>query len=126
MVETAVALPAAPVKPAYEVVEVHLKAAPDFKVYAYQTVLANNWSTQDMLCLEHLWTKESHWNPKATNKSSGAHGIPQALPASKMASAGEDYITSAKTQIDWGIKYIKTRYSTPCRAWATWQKRGWY
>ncbi|RKN43432.1 lytic transglycosylase domain-containing protein [Micromonospora endolithica] len=77
-------------------------------------------------CLEKLWTKESGWNPKAHNSSSGAHGIPQALPGSKMASVGDDWETNPSTQIIWGLGYIKGRYGTPCKAWAQSQAQGWY
>ena len=73
-----------------------------------------------------LWERESNWNPNAHNKSSGAHGIPQSLPASKMASEGADYYTNGKTQIRWGLKYIKNRYGTPAQAWAHSQQKGWY
>ncbi|GAA2572299.1 transglycosylase SLT domain-containing protein [Winogradskya consettensis] len=71
-------------------------------------------------CLEKLWTKESGWNYKAANPS-GAYGIPQALPGSKMASAGSDWKTSPATQIKWGLGYVKGRYSTPCGAWSYFQ-----
>ncbi|MBU2662882.1 lytic transglycosylase domain-containing protein [Actinoplanes bogorensis] len=77
-------------------------------------------------CLEKLWKKESGWNPKATNRSSGAYGIPQALPGSKMASAGSDWKTNAATQIKWGLGYIEGRYDTPCGAWGHSQDVGWY
>ncbi len=77
-------------------------------------------------CLEKLWKKESGWNPKAENKSSGAYGIPQALPGSKMASEGSDWRTNAATQIKWGLGYIEGRYDTPCGAWGHSQDVGWY
>jgi hypothetical protein len=76
--------------------------------------------------LDKLWTRESGWNPKALNKSSGAYGIPQALPGSKMASAGSDWKTNAATQIKWGLGYIKSRYGSPGAAWAHSQAKGWY
>ncbi|MBO2463817.1 lytic transglycosylase domain-containing protein [Actinomadura violacea] len=76
-------------------------------------------------CLVNLWNRESHWNTHAANPS-GAYGIPQALPGSKMASAGSDWQNSATTQIKWGLGYIKDRYSTPCGAWAHSQSSGWY
>ncbi|GAA3933526.1 transglycosylase SLT domain-containing protein [Actinomadura viridis] len=76
--------------------------------------------------LETLWTRESSWNERAVNPSSGAYGIPQALPASKLASAGSDWRTSSPTQIAWGLGYIKARYKDPCRAWAFWQSHHWY
>ena len=72
-------------------------------------------------CLQTLWTNESGWNYQATNPTSGAYGIPQALPGSKMASAGSDWETNPKTQVDWGLQYIHDRYGTPCQAWDFWQ-----
>ena len=77
-------------------------------------------------CLSALWHKESGWNINAHNASSGAHGIPQALPGSKMASAGADWQTNPATQITWGLGYIEGRYGTPCGAWAMSQAQGWY
>ena len=77
-------------------------------------------------CLSSLWTRESNWLYTATNPSSGAYGIPQALPASKMASAGADYRTNPVTQITWGLGYIQDRYGSPCGAWAHSQSTGWY
>jgi len=69
-------------------------------------------------CLNRLWTKESNWNYKSRNKKSGAHGIPQALPASKMNVVSTDWRTNPVTQIRWGLRYISIRYETPCKAWA--------
>ena len=77
-------------------------------------------------CLYNLWTRESGWRTTAGNTSSGAYGIPQSLPASKMASYGADYLTNPQTQIAWGLDYIKGRYATPCGAWAAFQTKGWY
>ncbi|MCO8272387.1 lytic transglycosylase domain-containing protein [Actinoplanes sp. TRM 88003] len=77
-------------------------------------------------CLEKLWKKESGWNHKATNRSSGAYGIPQALPGKKMASAGSDWKSNPATQIEWGLGYIEGRYGTPCSAWGHSQDVGWY
>ena len=68
-------------------------------------------------CLDKLWKKESGWNYRAENRSSGAYGIPQALPGKKMASAGADWQTNPATQIKWGLGYIEGRYDTPCKAW---------
>jgi hypothetical protein len=76
-------------------------------------------------CLDKLFARESGWNTRASNPS-GAYGIPQALPGSKMASVGSDWRTSAATQIKWGLGYIKGRYSTPCGAWGHSQSSGWY
>ena len=69
---------------------------------------------------------ESGWNVTATNSSSGAYGLVQALPGSKMASAGSDWKTNAKTQIKWGLDYMNSRYGSPTGAWAFWQANGWY
>lgn len=76
------------------------------------------WSSSQFSCLDSLWERESGWNPYAANTSSGAYGIPQALPGSKMASAGADWATDAATQIRWGLGYIKATYGSPCAAWA--------
>ncbi|MGX7669931.1 aggregation-promoting factor C-terminal-like domain-containing protein [Plantactinospora sp. DSM 117369] len=80
----------------------------------------------EMPCLDKLWTKESGWNHKAENRSSGAYGIPQALPGSKMGSVGSDWRTSPATQIKWGLGYVKGRYDTPCGAWEFFQNEGYY
>ena len=77
-------------------------------------------------CLDSLWMRESGWNPSAHNPSSGAHGIPQALPGSKMAAAGPDWVSNPVTQITWGLGYIQDRYGSPCGAWAHSQSVGWY
>jgi hypothetical protein len=77
-------------------------------------------------CLDLLWTRESNWNPLAHNPSSGAHGIPQSLPGSKMASVGADWYSNPVTQIQWGLGYIQDRYGSPCSAWGHSQATGWY
>ncbi|MGW5367442.1 aggregation-promoting factor C-terminal-like domain-containing protein [Streptomyces sp. NPDC004009] len=69
---------------------------------------------------------ESGWNPSATNSSSGAYGLVQALPGSKMASAGADWKTNPATQIKWGLDYMNSRYGSPAKAWTFWQANGWY
>jgi hypothetical protein len=84
------------------------------------------WGEDQFGCLVSLWSKESGWNVSAQNSSSGAYGIPQALPGSKMASAGADWQTNPATQITWGLGYISGRYGTPCDAWSTSQSQGWY
>jgi hypothetical protein len=89
-------------------------------------LLAAGWGLDQMGCLDKLWTKESSWNEKAKNKSSGAYGIPQAYPGNKMASAGSDWQTNPATQIKWGLGYIRQKYSTPCKAWSTSQSTGSY
>jgi hypothetical protein len=77
-------------------------------------------------CLDNLWTSESGWNVHADNPSSSAYGIPQALPGSKMSSAGPNWEDSAETQIRWGLGYIKGRYGSACAAWSYKQGAGWY
>lgn len=84
------------------------------------------WGADQFACLDSLWQKESGWNPAAYNSGSGAYGIPQALPGSKMASAGADWQTNPATQITWGLGYIAGRYGTPCGAWGHSQSTGWY
>lgn len=84
------------------------------------------WGMDQWSCLDSLWQRESHWNHTAMNRSSGAYGIPQALPGSKMASAGADWQTNPATQIRWGLGYIQGRYGSPCGAWGHSQARGWY
>jgi len=77
-------------------------------------------------CLNELWTQESNWNYKSRNKVSGAHGIPQALPASKMNIISTDWRTNPVTQIRWGLRYISIRYETPCKAWSKHKRSNWY
>ena len=77
-------------------------------------------------CLDSLWERESHWNVHADNPSSSAYGIPQALPGSKMSSAGADWASNPVTQIRWGLGYIEDRYGSPCGAWGHSQSHGWY
>ena len=84
------------------------------------------WGDDEYTCLNRLWTKESHWNYKARNPRSGAHGIAQALPATKMEQVGTDWRTNPITQIQWGLLYISERYDTPCAAWTKWRKSRYY
>jgi hypothetical protein len=93
---------------------------------AHAMVLRRGWSESEWNCLNTLWTRESGWNTYATNSSSGAYGIPQALPATKMASAGADYRTNPVTQITWGLGYIATTYGTPCAALSHSSSTGYY
>jgi hypothetical protein len=86
----------------------------------------HGWSGSQFSCLDALWTKESGWNPRARNPSSGAFGIPQSLPAGKMSSAGADWATNPATQIRWGLTYIKDVYGSPCGAWAHSRATNWY
>jgi hypothetical protein len=93
---------------------------------AYEMLQQRGMGDDQFSCLVALWNKESHWNVYAHNTGSGAYGIPQALPGSKMASAGADWETNPATQITWGLGYITGRYGTPCGAWAHSQSSGWY
>lgn len=96
------------------------------KAIAKPMVAARGWSKAQFRCLEKLWARESGWNHRAGNRSSGAYGIPQALPGHKMASSGRDWRTNPRTQIKWGLGYIKQRYGAPCGAWSHFVSRGWY
>ena len=89
-------------------------------------VYERGWPASENGCLFTLWDRESGWNVYATNPYSGAYGIPQALPADKMAAAGPDWHTDASTQIAWGEDYIKATYGTPCAALAHSNAFGWY
>ncbi len=91
-----------------------------------QLAASRGWTGEQWYCLYQLWQRESGWNTTSGNSSSGAYGIPQALPGSKMASVGSDWATNPTTQINWGLGYIAGRYSAPCDAWASSQSRGWY
>lgn len=93
---------------------------------AYDLLVSMGLGNDEYSCLVALWDRESHWNVYAYNASSGAYGIPQALPGNKMASAGSDWATSAKTQIIWGLGYIQARYGSPCGAWTHSEESGWY
>lgn len=102
-------------------------AKTEYQAYARDLVLnIYSWSEADFNALVILWERESEWNPSSHNPSSGAHGIPQSLPASKMASEGDDYYTNGYTQIRWGLKYIQQRYENPSRALEHSNNVGWY
>jgi hypothetical protein len=91
-----------------------------------QTLATATWGPGQFPYLDLLWTRESGWNPAAANPVSGAFGIPQALPAVKMASAGLDWATDPYAQIMWGVYYIRATYGTPQAAWAHELAYGWY
>ena len=93
---------------------------------AQQMLSQFGWSSGQFSCLQPLWALESGWNIYASNPSSGAYGIPQALPGSKMASAGPDWQSDAATQIRWGLTYIQGNYGSPCAAWSHEEADGWY
>jgi hypothetical protein len=96
--------------------------------YVARTIMESDysWGADQYGCLNRLWTKESHWNYKAHNYRSGAHGIAQALPAIKMEVVGSDWRTNPVTQIRWGLRYIDIRYETPCKAWAKFKRSKYY
>lgn len=83
-------------------------------------------ATSQFGCVDNIWSQESRWNVHADNPYSSAYGIPQALPGSKMSSAGPDWQNNAETQIRWGLGYIKNRYGSACAAWSFKQSHGWY
>ncbi|MGH8889768.1 MAG: hypothetical protein ACRDV3_08410 [Acidothermaceae bacterium] len=92
-----------------------------------QTLAATHgWTGSQWTCLDKLWNHESQYETTVRNTRSGAYGIPQALPASKMASAGADWRTNPVTQIVWGLSYISARYGTPCGAWSYWVRHSSY
>lgn len=96
------------------------------KKYAREHLKDHGWNDLEFIPLENLWIRESNWQWDATNASSGAYGIPQSLPAEKMAAFGSDWKDNAYTQIDWGLDYIARRYGSPSKAWAHSQQTGWY
>ena len=100
-------------------------ALKDPKAAARKQLEKRGWADQ-YSCLDSLWSGESNWNSRAENPSSGAYGIPQALPATKMASAGSDWRTNPVTQIRWGLDYIESAYGSPCAAESFKQGHGWY
>ncbi|WP_457920434.1 aggregation-promoting factor C-terminal-like domain-containing protein, partial [Microbacterium resistens] len=94
--------------------------------YARGALAGWGWGGDQFECLVLLWNRESGWRADAMNPSSGAYGIPQALPGEKMASAGPDWRTNGRTQVDWGLGYIADRYGSPCGAWQHSENTGWY
>ncbi|MDO5060255.1 MAG: ubiquitin-like domain-containing protein [Actinomycetaceae bacterium] len=98
----------------------------DPRALARPLVSAHGWGDDQYQCLLVLWERESNWNPHAQNPASGAYGIPQSLPGTKMASVGADWRTNPVTQITWGLGYIQNRYGTPCGALGHSNRVGWY
>lgn len=98
----------------------------EYQKYALSLMDDYGWEATEITPLINLWNRESGWNPSAHNKSSGAHGIPQALPGSKMASEGSDWSTNGETQIRWGLNYISGRYGSPSGAWSHFCSHHWY
>jgi hypothetical protein len=101
-------------------------AQKDPKGVAKVLVSDMGWDDSQYQCVVKLWTKESNWTYTATNRSSGAYGIPQSLPGSKMGTVAADWRTNPVTQITWGLQYIKGVYGTPCGAWSHSQSHNWY
>jgi hypothetical protein len=96
------------------------------RVIGRRMAAARGWTGAQWTCLDKLWTRESGWHVHNRNGSSGAYGIPQSMPAHKMASAGSDWRDNATTQIRWGLSYIASVYGTPCGAWNHSQNYGYY
>jgi hypothetical protein len=107
---------------------VELARTPDGAREVAKVLMEDNygWGEKQYACLDDLWIKESNWNYRASNKRTGAHGIPQALPATKMEVVGTDWRTNPVTQISWGLRYIDIRYDTPCKAWAKFKRSNYY
>ncbi|RYV50398.1 DUF348 domain-containing protein [Pengzhenrongella frigida] len=120
--------------PVEQVVTVGTRVVPDApsvtpgsaQAIGKELAAARGWGDDEFSCLVELWNHESHWNVSAENTSSGAYGIPQALPGSKMATVADDWRTNPATQITWGLNYIGGRYGTPCGAWQSFTAKGWY
>ncbi|WP_189784719.1 transglycosylase SLT domain-containing protein [Streptomyces capitiformicae] len=102
-----------PVQGSYSIAEI--------QAMAKSVVASDQWT-----CFSNIVDHESDWNYKAVNPSSGAYGLFQALPGTKMASAGADWQTNPATQIKWGLNYMESRYGSPCGAWSFWQANQWY
>ena len=96
------------------------------RAIGHTILIREGFSEGEWTCLDALWTRESNWETQVANPSSGAYGIPQALPGEKMASFGADWRTNPVTQIEWGLWYIKTQYGTPCGALAHSNETGYY
>jgi hypothetical protein len=113
---------ALPCVPSNEMDSKHLTSCAGAKTYAKQLLTQRGQPNKQFQCLDRLWNNESGWSLWARNPSSGAYGIAQSLPGSKMASEGDDWQTNYQTQVRWGLKYITGRYSTPCRALDFWNR----
>lgn len=87
---------------------------------------AYGWVGREWRCLDSLWTRESGWNHRARNPSSGAAGIPQVLPSAHPGVVDAAFMRNPAAQIAWGLRYIRGRYGSPCQAWAHSQSTGWY
>ena len=120
------AAPAAAPAPAPAAAPVAIDDPAGAQAYAASQLGSYGWAPSQMECLHKLWTKESDWKTTATNPSSGAYGVVQSLPATKMASAGADYRTNYRTQINWGLNYVQERYGSPCGALNFHYANNWY
>ncbi|MFH5879926.1 hypothetical protein [Arthrobacter sp. NA-172] len=118
--------PVAPPAPAAPAAPVAVDDPSGAQAYAASILSSYGWGQGEMSALTTLWNKESDWRTTATNASSGAYGISQSLPAEKMASEGADWQTNYKTQIRWGLNYIKERYGSPSAAWSFHLSHNWY
>ncbi|MEY4450992.1 MAG: hypothetical protein RLZZ380_113 [Actinomycetota bacterium] len=103
-----------------------IPSANTVQAIAYGKMKGHGWGIDQYSCLVKLWNRESNWRVNAFNSSSGAYGIPQALPGKKMAVAGADWMTNPETQINWGLGYIEGRYGTPCAALSHSNQVNWY
>ena len=113
------------------VLQPHTANAAQTQVRAQSVAGYKSWAraqvgSSQFAALNAIWTRESGWNPHAKNPTSGAYGIPQALPGAKMGGAGSDWSWNGYTQMRWGLSYIKGRYGSPVNAWAFWQAHHWY
>lgn len=98
----------------------------EIQSYIQQKIYEYGWTENDYYSIVQIVNRESSFNPYAVNKKSGACGLFQAYPCSKMAKYGSDYRTNYKVQVSWGMDYIKARYGSPSQAWSFWQKHHWY
>jgi hypothetical protein len=101
-------------------------AQPSYTVAQVQAMARQIVGSGQYACFSNIVSHESGWRYTATNASSGAYGLVQALPGSKMASAGADWRTNPATQIKWGLHYMNSRYGSPCDAWSFWQVNHYY
>lgn len=108
--------------------QVEIARTPSGARYVTRQIMRSeyNWGSYQFTCLNRLWTKESNWNYLAHNYKSGAHGIPQALPAIKMEIISTDWRKNPVTQIRWGLRYIEIRYEDPCKAWSKFKRSRYY
>ncbi|MGD3107898.1 MULTISPECIES: transglycosylase SLT domain-containing protein [unclassified Streptomyces] len=97
-----------------------------YSIAETQAMARQMMASDQFQCFSHIVDHESGWNYRATNAGSGAYGLVQALPGSKMSSAGSDWQTNPATQIKWGLSYMNDRYGSPCGAWSFWQANSWY